>query len=69
LIGLTGLAVLALLAPSAWLTLWRGGVRLLAALAPVLALARVARGVNRKATETEFARWFQPIDDAEAPRE
>ena len=64
LIGLTGLAVLAMLAPAAWLALWRVGR---AAAWPRLLPcspwhARRARS-NRGATETEFARWFQPIDD------
>ena len=60
LIGLTGLAGLALVAPDAWLLAWRWGVRGMAGLAPVLATARVARAVRVGAVEAEFARWFRP---------
>lgn len=59
LIGLTALAVLAIVQPAAWLVLWRGGVLAMAAVAPVLAVTRAARAVNGKAAEAEFARWFR----------
>ncbi|HMB05347.1 MAG TPA: CDP-alcohol phosphatidyltransferase family protein [Isosphaeraceae bacterium] len=58
LLGLTVLAALALVLPSPWLTLWRGGVRLMAVLAPLLGFGRAARSVARGAAEAEFARWF-----------
>ncbi|HEV3165445.1 MAG TPA: CDP-alcohol phosphatidyltransferase family protein [Isosphaeraceae bacterium] len=64
LIGLTLLAVVALVAPRAWLTLWQGAVLFLALLAPVLAAARAARSIARRAVEDEFDRWFRPCDDA-----
>jgi hypothetical protein len=59
LLGLTALAALAFVAPTTWLTLWRWCVRVMTALAPLLALARSARAVRRRAAEEEFARWFQ----------
>jgi hypothetical protein len=62
LLGLTGLAALALAFPSAWLVLWKWGVRLMAALAPLLAFGRAARAVSRGAVEAEFARWFSTLD-------
>jgi hypothetical protein len=63
LLALTGLAVLALTAPPAWLVLWRVGVAALAVLAPALALGRTARSVRRHAAEDEFARWFKGWDN------
>ena len=58
--GLTLLALLAVVAPSAWLRLWRGGVLGMAVLAPLLASARAARAVRGHAVEAEFDRWFRP---------
>src|SRR5512135_2810223 len=58
LLGLTVLAALALVFPSSWPALWRGGVRLMAVLAPLLGFGRAARSVARGAAEAEFARWF-----------
>ena len=52
LIGLTAMAVVAIGAPAVWLTLWRSGVLALAILAPMLAIARIARAVRRGAVET-----------------
>ena len=63
LLGLTGLAAVALIAPRAWLDLWRLGVLGMAALAPTLAFGRAARSVIQGSTEAEFARWFRPIDE------
>lgn len=60
LIGMTGLALAAIAAPSAWLGLWRWGTVAMAILAPTLAIARIARASSRRATEAEFARWFRP---------
>ncbi len=68
LIALTGLALLALAAPEAWLTAWRWGVRGMAVLAPTLAVARMAKVVMRGEVEAEFARWFRPIDEDETGR-
>ena len=62
LIGLTGLAVAAIAAPALWLTLWRGSVLAMAVLAPLLAVARIARAARRGAVEDEFSRWFRPTD-------
>ena len=62
LIGLTGLAVVAIAAPAFWLTLWRGSVLAMAVLAPLLAIARIARAARRGAVEDEFSRWFRPTD-------
>ena len=60
LIGLTALAVAALLTPPVWLMLWRGGVRTMAVLAPALAFGRAARAVTRQAVSAEFDLWFHP---------
>ena len=60
LMALTLLALLAVVAPSAWLRLWRGGVLGMAVLAPLLASARAARAVRGHAVEAEFDRWFRP---------
>lgn len=62
--GLTGLAAAAVAAPSIWPVLWRGSVLGLAVVAPVLAVARIARAVRRGAVDEEFDRWFRPVDDA-----
>lgn len=62
LLGLTALAVLAIAAPRIWLMSWQIGVLTMAALAPLLALARIARSARRGAAESEFARWFRPLD-------
>lgn len=62
LLGLTAMALVAVAAPAAWLILWHGGVLVFAALAPLLAIARIARAVRRGAVEDEFARWLRPAD-------
>ena len=60
--GLTVLAVLAVVTPAVWLAIWRIGVLFLAVLAPLLGIGRTARSVSGNSVETEFARWFQPLD-------
>jgi hypothetical protein len=65
LLALTVLALLALLVPTAWIDLWREGVRMMALLAPLLASARVARSVRDNAAEVAFDRWFQEEHAAE----
>jgi phosphatidylglycerophosphate synthase len=60
LIMITGLAFLAGLSPSLWLSCWRSAVLAMAVLAPLLGAARIARSVARGSTEAEFARWFRP---------
>ena len=62
LLGLTGLAGLSLIDPDLWLLSYRWGVRVMAVLAPTLAVARIAKTVAAGAVEAEFARWFRPID-------
>jgi hypothetical protein len=62
LMALTALAVVALASPGAWLALWRIGVCGMAVLAPLLASARMARAVRRRAVEDEFGRWFQDLE-------
>jgi hypothetical protein len=62
LMGLTALAGLALIDPPIWLSSWRWGVRGMAVLAPILALARITKVVAGGAVEAEFARWFRPGD-------
>jgi len=59
LIALTAMAGLALVDPELWLASWRWGVRGMAVLAPVLALARISKAVAGGAVEAEFARWFR----------
>jgi hypothetical protein len=65
LIGLTALALLALVAPPLWLILWRCGVRVMAVLAPALAFGRAFRTVAREAVSEEFDRWFRPWPEFE----
>ena len=59
LIGLSGLALLAVLMPTLWDRLWRSGVIAMAVIAPVLAVARTGRAIHRGAIEEEFGRWFR----------
>jgi hypothetical protein len=66
LIGLTVLAMVIPFSPEIWLTLWRGGVRSMALLAPVLALGRLARSLERRAVTNEFDRWFRPWHEEHA---
>jgi phosphatidylglycerophosphate synthase len=66
-LALSGLAVLAIVFPPGWLLLWRLGVCLMAVLAPVLGIGRIARSVSRGAVETEFAQWFQPVEAESKP--
>ena len=60
LIGLTGLAAIAVLAPSTWLSLWKVAVVGMACLAPILAIGRVGRSVAGGVVEEEFRKWFDP---------
>ena len=62
LIGLTGLAGLSVVWPSVWLAAWRGGVVVLAVVAPILAVARATKAVRAGAAEAEFAGWFSPCE-------
>ena len=61
LIALTGLAALACVLPGFWREGWRWGVRGMAVLAPLLAVARASKAVKAGAIEGEFNRWFRPI--------
>lgn len=54
------LAILAVVAPEVWEHAWRCDVVAMALLAPVLATARIARLIGRRATSQEFDRWFVP---------
>ena len=60
LLGLAGLASLAVVAPPIWEAAWRWSVRGMMILAPGLAAVRVARAIRAGASEAEFARWFRP---------
>ena len=62
LIGLSALALAAIVAPTVWVIGWRWGVALSAVLAPMLAVARVARAVTNQNVEAEFARWFAEVE-------
>jgi hypothetical protein len=68
LVGLTAMAIVAIVAPAPWVTLWRGGVLAMAILAPSLAVARIVRAVRRSAVEDEYARWFRPVGAAAGDR-
>ena len=59
LAGLVGLSALAVVDPSAWTIAWKLVVATMAALAPSLAMARIARAARRDAPGAEFARWFR----------
>ncbi|OJW27906.1 MAG: phosphatidylglycerophosphate synthase [Planctomycetales bacterium 71-10] len=62
LIGLTGLAALAVVDVAWWGRCWQVATALMACAAPALAAARVRRAIARGATEAEFAAWFRPVD-------
>jgi phosphatidylglycerophosphate synthase len=62
LLGLTGLAGLAVVSPAAWLACWQIGTVCLGVLAPLLGMARSARSVTGRSVEIEFARWFHPLE-------
>lgn len=62
LLAMTAMALMAIVAPAWWISAWRCGVLVMALLAPMLAIARIARATRRGAVEGEFGRWFQPID-------
>lgn len=70
LMTLLGLSVLAALSPLTWQSGWRVYVVIMAVMAPVLATARIARAVRRRAVEDEFARWFPqlPVDHGSPKR-
>lgn len=59
LIGLSGLAAVAAIAPVFWLDTWKAAVLAMAIMAPMLAVARAGRAVKRHAVEDEFGRWFR----------
>lgn len=60
LMALSGLALMAIVAPRAWMLLWRCGALVMAVVAPILVLGRVARTVRKRAVTAEFERWFRP---------
>jgi hypothetical protein len=64
LLVLTGLALVAALDRDLWVAAWRAYVAAMAAVAPTLALARLARAVRGGAADREFAAWFRPAGDA-----
>jgi phosphatidylglycerophosphate synthase len=67
IMGLSVLAVLAIVFPPLWLALWRAGVLFLAVMAPALGIGRTARSVSRNTVEDEFSRWFQPLEPQPEP--
>ncbi|QDV35939.1 CDP-alcohol phosphatidyltransferase family protein [Tautonia plasticadhaerens] len=67
LMTLLGLSALAVVFPPAWEVAWRAYALAMAAMAPVLASARVARAVRRKAVDEEFSDWFRPIERSSTP--
>jgi hypothetical protein len=66
-VALAALGLLAIASPTAWLVLWQASVIGMAVLAPALAIGRSARSVTGRAAESEFARWFKPLEDLEGP--
>jgi hypothetical protein len=63
LLGITLLGLVLACAPTLGFALWRDSVRLMAILAPTLAVARVARTILRDTVQTEFDRWFRLWED------
>jgi hypothetical protein len=59
LVGMTILALLAILSSTVWLRCWRASVLAMSLMAPVLGAARIARSMTRGAVEAEFSRWFR----------
>lgn len=70
LLGLSAMAVLAVLAPAVWDVCLPLEVVGMAVLAPALGASRVSRTIVRGSTEEEFRRWFRPQSDTPtvAPR-
>lgn len=66
LLGLTGLAAVAIVLPSMWLRLWELSAIGMAILAPILAIGRASRTVARSGAEEEFRQWFRPLDGGES---
>jgi len=60
LLGLAGLAVVAMIRPMEWLVAWRFAVVAMAILAPALAVLRVGRAIRSGSVDSEFALWFPP---------
>jgi hypothetical protein len=60
LVGLLGLAGLALVSPRLWVVAWSGGAGLMSLIAPVLACGRVAKAISVGSVASEFQLWFQP---------
>jgi len=63
LVGLTGLAMLALADARAWEVCWKASVLGMAVVAPSLGAARVARSITSRSTEAEFHAWFRPVGE------
>ncbi|ODT97674.1 MAG: phosphatidylglycerophosphate synthase [Planctomycetes bacterium SCN 63-9] len=61
LLGLTGLAALALIVPSLWIPCWKLSAVFMAVISPTLATARIGRSIVKQSTEDEFSRWFRRI--------
>lgn len=68
LVWLTIIAVLATIAPTVWITLWRLSLLIGSVAVPALAFGRIARTIGRGSVEDEFSRWFRPLDDSESDR-
>jgi len=68
LLAVTGLAVLAMIAPSWWAAGWKAGVAAMALGGPALAAARVRRSIARSAAESEFRSWYVPLGAASGGR-
>ena len=63
LLGLTGLAALAIVDPRVWQACWAASALATAVTAPLLGAARVARSISRASTEAEFRAWFRPMGE------
>ncbi len=64
LLGLTLLGMLAVVVPPCWDVAWRGSVRLMSVLAPVLAVARAARAITRDAPSCRVRPLVPPLERA-----
>jgi phosphatidylglycerophosphate synthase len=63
LVGLAGMAALALADERSWEACWKAMAVGMALVAPFLGAARVARSIAGRSTEAEFRAWFRPVGE------
>ena len=59
LLSLTGMAVVAVLLPDAWIALWKTYVVVMACGSLLLALGRIGKSIRNGRVEAEFTQWFR----------